>query len=1165
MAIKFTNNASSTLQGALTSTDTVISVASGTGARFPQLVQPSTDFFVLTLTDDYGNFEIVKVTATEGDAFTVVRGYEDTTPMIMPEGALCELRLTAGFLSELRGSPNTGVVDITSGGTGNAIGHALSANTADTADLADMAESVSSIIPISNGGTGANSVASARKQLHTPSLDEVSTEIIGGMIVRRLPNGTIAGASIGGGEGSSVVTEPVVTGPAVVTCGVPTEFTMEARALLNESRIAYFLVQMSGGVAEQLSAVADRASYMVNMSTDTVNGSAHHFLVTAVDIVGNSSKAVKKEFTTTGGVDKAVLAPVVTSPFNGEKNVSIKPTITVAAIVVVGGSEAPDFTQIQVATDVEFKNIVATYDSTYTTSWVMPTPLGIITDYFVRARHSAAGIGWGKWGFINTFETVNAFVNAPSITAPADGAVDVVLKPTFTFSPFSNVGPADTLKTRTVTLTKVDGDVLVGTYEVPLGNPNSFTIAAALDLNTSYKIQVKDTGTLFGDSELSSTVTFRTIAASLEVPYVVSPSNGAGNLPSKPTITVSTPVVVGQTVSNMQVRISSDEAGTVVVWDSGAVAYASTITCTTALTLDASYFVRARYNGSVSGWTEYGPANSFAIGKFPIGYKWEITTSQTWTPPIVGAKYGIALWGGGGAGGHGSGGGGGGGYVSAFIGVMYTSPITITLGVGGAPSLSGDGLSGNPSSISGAVTLTANGGSGGGSEYGTGIGMQGGIGGSCGAGGLYSGASGGGRTDVGPGSGGGFDGNQIVGSVDAVGGQACSYGQPCWVSNKPYLASPLFSQIPEMSYGSGGLSPSGIMSGASFGGGGGGGYGNGGDGGGYSDGSAGGRGAGGGGGSRSMATRAAHDRTNGGAGGQGICVIVLMEYPQYQIGHKWEITTNQTWTPPIPNAKYGIMLWGGGGGGGAGYIGSSNGQGGGGGGGGAGYTKATITEVGSSGLVISIGRYGTHISDGTASTVGSILTAAGGGAGSSANNTSGGAGGSGGSGGGGGGFSVYYGGSGGGCAGGNGNYGSSSAAGTGSYPSTGATGKVGNMFVGGDDSGGTGGLGGSINDASVPFTSVHQQICSAASIRLGDGGAGGSGRSGYIGTKGGGGGGGYGPGGTGGNAGGYPYPADGGYGAGGGGGSSSNATHILAGNGGSGICVIVLMEYPKEA
>jgi len=99
MALKLTNNASSTLQSAISDTDTSLSVATGDGDLFPVL--STGDYFELTLVDTSGALEIVRATARTGDALTVTRAQAGTTAIPFAAGARVELRVTVGNLDAI--------------------------------------------------------------------------------------------------------------------------------------------------------------------------------------------------------------------------------------------------------------------------------------------------------------------------------------------------------------------------------------------------------------------------------------------------------------------------------------------------------------------------------------------------------------------------------------------------------------------------------------------------------------------------------------------------------------------------------------------------------------------------------------------------------------------------------------------------------------------------------------------------------------------------------------------------------------------------------------------------------------------------------------------------------------------------------------------------------
>jgi hypothetical protein len=98
----FANNAYSSLAANASNATTTLTLATGTGARFP--LPTGGNYFLLTLVglDSNANessWEIVKVTARSTDTLTVVRAQESTTAVAWNTGTRVESRATAGTLS----------------------------------------------------------------------------------------------------------------------------------------------------------------------------------------------------------------------------------------------------------------------------------------------------------------------------------------------------------------------------------------------------------------------------------------------------------------------------------------------------------------------------------------------------------------------------------------------------------------------------------------------------------------------------------------------------------------------------------------------------------------------------------------------------------------------------------------------------------------------------------------------------------------------------------------------------------------------------------------------------------------------------------------------------------------------------------------------------------
>ncbi len=104
MAVKYSNNAYSTLSAAITNTATSISVASA--SLFPTL--GGSDHMYLTIIGTHYS-EIVKVTSVSGTTLTVVRGQDGTTGTAAASGDRVELRITTAMLQDAFAESNNDV------------------------------------------------------------------------------------------------------------------------------------------------------------------------------------------------------------------------------------------------------------------------------------------------------------------------------------------------------------------------------------------------------------------------------------------------------------------------------------------------------------------------------------------------------------------------------------------------------------------------------------------------------------------------------------------------------------------------------------------------------------------------------------------------------------------------------------------------------------------------------------------------------------------------------------------------------------------------------------------------------------------------------------------------------------------------------------------------
>jgi hypothetical protein len=348
------------------------------------------------------------------------------------------------------------------------------------------------------------------------------------------------------------------------------------------------------------------------------------------------------------------------------------------------------------------------------------------TVFYARARHRFETEGWGAWGAVTIFTTINAMPIAPTIYNPTDGAVDVSPRPQVLLSTFSNTGPADTAAATEIQIASDESfENIAATYEGSY--ITSWQPSAPLELLTQYYVRARVQGTTWGWSEWSATHGFVTVNAYLNAPAIISPADGATDVWLAPAIVTAEPDYTGQDIIQKQVQISTASTFDTVFWDSGEIAYTddNSTTVGTTLATGTQYYARARLKGSATGWTDWSAAVGFTSQSVAVNQVWNYTSSGTFTAPATG-KYTLEAAGGGGGGSYCSmydspmsASGGTGGYAKS-VNIALTKGQTVTVSVGGGgsgismgPSTCGPnktGGSGGTSSIAGYVSATGGGG-----------------------------------------------------------------------------------------------------------------------------------------------------------------------------------------------------------------------------------------------------------------------------------------------------------------------------------------------------------------------------------------------------------------------------------------------------------------------
>ena len=214
----------------------------------------------------------------------------------------------------------------------------------------------------------------------------------------------------------------------------------------------------------------------------------------------------------------AVPAPTLVSPVTGATNVSVTPTLSWSPVTGTAG-----YTVYLGASNPPTAGI-----SAMGTSYTPTASLTAATIYYwmVASRDPNNGNKEANstvWSF-----TTAAAVAAPTLVAPATGAINVSVTPTLSWSPVTGTAGYT---------------VYLGTANPPTtgvsATGTSYAPAAALTAGTTYYWMVASRDPNNGNKEANSTVWSFTTAAAVSAPTLVAPATNATNVSVTPTLSWS--------------------------------------------------------------------------------------------------------------------------------------------------------------------------------------------------------------------------------------------------------------------------------------------------------------------------------------------------------------------------------------------------------------------------------------------------------------------------------------------------------------------------------------------------------------------------------------------------------------------------------------------------
>lgn len=208
--------------------------------------------------------------------------------------------------------------------------------------------------------------------------------------------------------------------------------------------------------------------------------------------------------------------PILVSPADGAMNQPVN------VLLLWGSASGATSYGVQVATDSGFTSLVFNQSSLAGLS-ISPSGLMCGTTYYWRVNASNSA-GTGGWSATRSFSTVSCIPNPPELVSPPDGAINVPLTPTFTWTGMYG------MSYRIQVLTP-SGNVV---FETTTTNPGVI-VSSALQCNTTYYWRVK-AGNSSGWSDWSSSWRFTTVGCIPEKVSLLLPFNNETGVSLTPTL-----------------------------------------------------------------------------------------------------------------------------------------------------------------------------------------------------------------------------------------------------------------------------------------------------------------------------------------------------------------------------------------------------------------------------------------------------------------------------------------------------------------------------------------------------------------------------------------------------------------------------------------------------
>jgi len=392
MAQLFKNNVSGVLSAQLSAIG--ISMTLVDASNFPD---PATDFYSVTLVGLNSNgqedtWEVVNVTSKASNTLSITRAQEGTTALLWPAATTVQMRLTAGFATEIEShtnsSSNPHAVTKTQVGLGNVDNTNDSDKPVSTAQQNALNLKANIASPTFTGTVGGITAAmvGAPTGTGTSTGNNTGDQDLSGkqnVLVSGTNIKTINGQSLLGG-GDVALASTSLSGNTTIHVGQVIDYT-----ITNYNSFSEYVVQVTAG---SVSLTGDTISF-------TAPGTAQ--AVTLTVITDGVPTAFALDVLAAG-----VATPSNATPTNGATNQNGTVTLTSSAFLWLGLADTHLNSDWQLATDAGFTTVVqsTTADASNKTSWTV-SGLVVSQTYYWRVRHQGNANGTSSWSVGTSFVT----------------------------------------------------------------------------------------------------------------------------------------------------------------------------------------------------------------------------------------------------------------------------------------------------------------------------------------------------------------------------------------------------------------------------------------------------------------------------------------------------------------------------------------------------------------------------------------------------------------------------------------------------------------------------------------------------------------------------------------------------------------------------------------